>query len=195
MESKMKSTQIKIQEEKSVSNMTVPVSMERILIIGCGGAGKSTLSKQLGDAMNLPVYHLDKLWWKPGWVEESVEHFDAELAKILKQKQWIIDGNYNRTLPERLKYADAVIFLDYSSWLCLFRALKRIFRWRGQVRPDMGTGCPERLDLEFLRYIWTYNRDMRPRTEASLSAFSGPVIRLTHPCSLEEIRNLLNLPH
>ena len=91
MESKMKSTQIKIQEEKSVSNMTTPVSMERILIIGCGGAGKSTLSKQLGDAMNLPVYHLDKLWWKPGWVEESVEHFDAELAKILKRKQWIID--------------------------------------------------------------------------------------------------------
>ena len=168
--------------------------MKRILVIGCGGAGKSTLAKQLGETLSLPVHHLDKLWWKPGWVEESVERFDAELAKILKQDRWIIDGNYNRTLPERLKYADTVIFLDYSPWICLMRALKRIFRWHGRVRPDMGAGCPERLDLEFLRYIWTYNRRMRPRTEESLSGFSGRIIRLKHPGSLTEPRNLFNAP-
>ncbi len=178
METKMNSISTEIRTGKNLPDTITQSTMERILIIGCSGAGKSTLAKQLGEAMNLPVYHLDRLWWKPGWVEESVEHFDAELAKILKRKQWIIDGNYNRTLPERLKYADAVIFLDYSPFVCLYRALKRIFFWHGRVRPDMSAGCPERLDPEFLQYIWTYNRCMRPKTEASLQGFSGRIIRL-----------------
>ena len=185
METEMSFISTGIRKEKG----TVKPAMERILIIGCSGAGKTTLAKQLGETMHLPVYHLDKLWWKPGWVEESVEYFDAELAEILKRKRWIIDGNYNRTLPERLKYADTVVFLDYSTWRCLMRALKRIFLWHGRVRPDMSAGCPERLDLEFLRYIWTYNRCMRPKTEASLSGFTGRIIRLKHPSEAGAFRN------
>lgn len=156
--------------------------MKRILIIGCSGAGKTTLAKQLGTRLGLPVHHLDRLWWLPGWVTDSRENFDEKLAEILKTDKWIIDGDYSRTLPERLKYADTVIFLDFRRTLCLYRALKRILRFYGSVRPDMADGCPERLDGQFLRYVWNFNRDMRPRLEAALDGFSGELIRLKTPC-------------
>ena len=74
--------------------------MERIIIIGCGGAGKSTLARKLGEVLDLPVVHLDKLFWKPGWVETSREEFDALLAMELAKDKWIMDGNFNRTMPE-----------------------------------------------------------------------------------------------
>ncbi len=142
--------------------------MKRILIVGCGGAGKTTLSRALGEKLRIPVYHLDRYFWKPGWVEEPKEKFDAVLGELLRRDAWIMDGNYGRTFPERLKYADTVIFLRYSRRVCLCRILKRYLTYRGRTRPDLTEGCSERLNLEFLRYIWTYNRRMLPRMEAYL---------------------------
>lgn len=137
--------------------------MERILIIGCGGAGKSTLARQLGEKLNLPVVHLDKLFWKPGWVEESQDEFDRKLALELEKPRWIIDGNFNRTMPQRLEKCDTLIYLDFSRWTCLLGVVKRIVTTYGTVRPDMGEGCPERIDLEFLKWVWKYNKDKRQR--------------------------------
>lgn len=150
--------------------------MKRILIIGCCGAGKSTLALTLGRKLQLPVFHLDRLWWRSGWVETSADEFDAELAAILKQDCWVLDGNYNRTLPKRLAHADTVILLRYSRLRCLWRILKRWWVWRGRSRSEMPDGCPERLDGEFLRYVWNFNRDMLPRVEASLEAAPGCAI-------------------
>ena len=76
--------------------------MERIVIIGCGGSGKSTLARRLGELLNLPVVHLDKLYWHPGWVESTDEEFDAKLAAELEKPQWIMDGNFDRTMQMRL---------------------------------------------------------------------------------------------
>ena len=137
--------------------------MERILIIGCGGAGKSTLARQLGEKLNLPVVHLDKLFWKPGWVEESQEEFDRKLAQELGKPKWIMDGNFNRTMPQRLQKCNTVIYLDFSRWTCLLGVAKRVITTYGKVRPDMGEGCPERVDLEFLKWVWNYNKDKRQR--------------------------------
>ncbi len=137
--------------------------MERILIIGCGGAGKSTLARQLGEKLNLPVVHLDKLHWKPGWVEESQEEFDRKLALELEKPRWIIDGNFNRTMPQRLRKCDTIIYLDFSRWTCLMGVIKRVITTYGTVRPDMGEGCPEQFDLEFLRWVWNYNKNNRER--------------------------------
>ena len=135
--------------------------MERILIIGCGGAGKSTLARQLGENLDLPVVHLDRLFWKPGWVEESREEFDRKLAVELENPSWIIDGNFNRTMPQRLAKCDTIIYLDFSRLACLMGVIKRIITTFGKVRPDMGEGCPERFDLEFLQWVWNYNKDRR----------------------------------
>ena len=135
--------------------------MERIIIIGCGGAGKSTLARKLGEVLDLPVVHLDKLFWKPGWVETSHEEFDALLAQELAKDQWIMDGNFNRTMPERMKRCDTIIYLDFSRCACLLGVLKRVITTYGKVRPDMGEGCPERIDLEFLKWVWNFNKNKR----------------------------------
>ena len=135
--------------------------MERIIIIGCGGAGKSTLARKLGEVLDLPVVHLDKLFWKPNWVEKSNEEFDALLAQELAKDRWIMDGNFNRTMPERIKRCDTIIYLDFSRFACLMGVLKRIITTYGKVRPDMGEGCPERIDLEFLKWVWNFNKNKR----------------------------------
>lgn len=137
--------------------------MERILIIGCGGAGKSTLARTLGEKLGIPVVHLDKLFWKPGWVESSKEEIDEKIYAEMVKPQWIMDGNYNRTLPQRVQHCDTIIYLDFSRFACLMGVLKRIITTYGTVRPDMGEGCPERIDLEFLKWVWNYNRDKRER--------------------------------
>ena len=147
--------------------------MERILIIGCGGAGKSTLARQLGEKLNLPVVHLDKLFWKPGWVESAKEEIDAKIMEELCKPQWIMDGNYNRTLPRRLEYCDTVIYLDFSRFACLMGVAKRILTTYGTVRPDMGEGCPERIDFAFLKWIWNFNADRREEYYRLLNETGG----------------------
>ena len=137
--------------------------MERIVIIGCGGAGKSTLARQLGEKLDIPVVHLDKLFWKPGWVEVPKEEFDELHRQELSKDKWIMDGNFNRTMPERIARCDTVIYLDFSRLACLMGVIKRVLTTYGTVRPDMGEGCPERVDLEFLKWVWNYNKNKRER--------------------------------
>ena len=132
--------------------------MRRVLVIGCPGAGKSTLTRALAETLGLPAVYLDRLWWKSGWINRTRAEFDARLDAALAGDAWVMDGNYLRTLPRRL---------------CLFRALRRILRWRGRTRPDMAEGCPERLDPAFIRWIWDFHRTQRPRVLELLSAWKG----------------------
>lgn len=147
--------------------------MRRVLVLGCPGAGKSTLARSLGEALSLPVVHLDKLWWKSGWINRTEGEFDALLDAVLLGEEWVIDGNYLRTLPRRLERCDAVVLLDYPRRVCLFRALRRILTWRGRTRPDMAADCPERLDGEFVRWIWEFHRTQRPQVLELLDGWTG----------------------
>ena len=88
--------------------------MKKIMIIGCPGAGKSTLAKELAAITGLPLYHLDLIWHKPNKTTATREEFDKRLDEILKEDEWIIDGNYQRTLEKRLSFADTVILLNYK---------------------------------------------------------------------------------
>ena len=147
--------------------------MERIIIIGCGGAGKSTLARELGEKLDLPVVHLDKLFWKPGWVEMEKDAFDALLRIEIAKERWIMDGNFNRTMPERVKRCDTIIYLDFSRLACLMGVLKRVITTYGTVRPDMGDGCPERFDVEFLKWVWNFNKEKRERYYRMLNETEG----------------------
>ena len=137
--------------------------MERIIIIGCGGSGKSTLARQLGQKLEIPVVHLDKLFWRPGWVQISREEFDVLHEQALSEPRWIMDGNFNRTIQRRLERCDTVIYLDFSRTACLWGVFKRIITTYGVVRPDMGEGCPERFDWDFLKWVWNFNKDKRKK--------------------------------
>lgn len=137
--------------------------MERILIIGCSCSGKSRLARALGQKLGLPVVHLDQLWWERGWKNVTREEFDSRLAMALNMDRWIIDGNFSRTMPQRLQRCDTVIYLDFDRWECLLGLAQRLITSRGKVRPDMGPGCPERFDWEFVKWIWNFNRDNRSR--------------------------------
>lgn len=147
--------------------------MERILIIGCGGAGKSTLARKLGEILGLPVVHLDKLFWKPGWVESAKEEIDEKILREMEKPRWIMDGNYNRTLSQRIKHCDTVIYLDFSRLACLMGVVKRVVTTYGKSRPDMGEGCPERFDLEFLKWVWDFNRNKREEYYRLLNETEG----------------------
>jgi len=107
------------------------------------------------------VTHLDQLWWTGQWENVSREEFDARLEAALEAEKWIIDGNYSRTMPIRLRYCDAIIYLDYSRWQCLAGMAQRILTNRGKSRPDMGGNCPEKFDPEFIKFIWNFNKNNR----------------------------------
>lgn len=135
--------------------------MERILIIGCSGSGKSRLARELKEKLGLPVIHLDQLWLKEGWNHITREEFDSRLAMAMNMDRWIIDGNYSRTIPQRLPKCDTIIYLDFDRWECLLGVIQRVIRFHGKVRPDMAGGCPERFDWEFIKFVWNFNKNNR----------------------------------
>lgn len=159
--------------------------MNRVLVIGSPGAGKSTLSHELAARTGLPLFHLDRLFWLPGWVERDRDEGRAELAEVLAGGRWIIDGNYGSTMPMRVARADTVVWLDYPTGLCLARVFRRWWRYRGVARPDMTEGCPENLNLEFLLYVLNFRRAWQARNAAALDGFNGTVHRFTRPDQAE----------
>lgn len=159
--------------------------MLRVLIIGPCGAGKSTLAFRLADILCLPLYHMDKLGWQPGWVETPKADMLAALERILTTDQWIIEGNYGSSLRQRAAAADTIIQLDYPILLCLARAIKRVWNGRGKVRPDMAADCPERFDLAFIWYIMTWRWGPGPHTRHTIAGHAHKLIRFTRPAQLE----------
>ena len=142
----------------------------RVLVIGSGGAGKSTLSVRLGAALSLHVIHLDKLHWKPGWVASDKEAWRNGVRGLVEQAEWVMDGNYTGTLDLRIPAADVVVYMDFQPALCLWRVVKRRFMYRQGGRPDIAPGCPERLSFEFLKWIWTFRGHIRPKIMERLEA-------------------------
>ena len=136
--------------------------MERVIIIGCGGSGKWWVAKVLGAKTGLPVVHLDQIFWSPGnWNHLDRSEFDHLLKLELEKPQWILDGNYDRTLPMRLEKCDTVIWLDYSRVVCIFQWIKRVIINWGKARGDMAPGCNEWFDPEFAGWVWKFNKKNR----------------------------------
>lgn len=147
--------------------------MQRILIIGNAGSGKTTFAKKLADKLHLPLVHLDKLFWHGEWEHLDREAFDILLQAELEKPCWIIDGNFNRTIPHRLNYCDTVIFFDLPTVMCLTGITKRIFSNYGRSRSDMGGNCIERFDAQkwsLYQHVLTFNQQHRKKYYALLSA-------------------------
>ena len=165
------------------------LGMKRVAIIGSSGAGKSTLARSLGQKLKLPVIHLDAYYWQPGWRETDAKQWLETQQELVKGDRWIVDGTYGGSLDIRLAAADTIIWLDFNRYLCLSRVLKRYLQYPGKTRPDMAAGCPERLNLEFFKYVWDFPRLQRPKIQAKLNKYDREkqIIILQNP------RQVLNL--
>ncbi|MGN0838902.1 MAG: adenylate kinase [Pyramidobacter sp.] len=142
--------------------------MNRVIVIGCPGAGKSTFARRLRDKTGLPLYYLDMLWHRADRTTVSAEEFDGELEKILNGEKWIIDGNYLRTMPARLEACDTVFFLDYPLALCLESARARI----GTAREDL-PWVEQEFDEEFRQWILDFPETQLPEIRRLLQLY-GP---------------------
>ena len=142
--------------------------MKRVCVVGCSGAGKTTLAGEIAARTGLPYVSLDARYWHPGWVGAPEDEWYRTHADLIARDRWVIDGNFFTTLETRLAAADTAVFVDLPAWRCFLRVLRRSARWWGRTRPDMGPGCNERFDPEFLNYVWHFDRDFRPRLIAAM---------------------------
>lgn len=140
--------------------------MERVIVIGCPGAGKSTFARALHQATGLPLFYLDRIWHRPEKSTLSEQEFDAVLTELVQQPRWIIDGNYLRTMEIRLQRCDTVFLLDYPLELCLQGAAARI----GTAREDM-PWIETEFDPEFRQWIEDFPKAQLPRMYELLDSF------------------------
>jgi adenylate kinase family enzyme len=144
--------------------------MRRVLLIGPGGAGKSTLARCIAERLDLPLIHLDASYWRPGWVKTPDDEWRRTVEDLLRGEAWVMDGNFGGTLDLRLAACDTAILLDLPPLLCLWRVLRRRWRFRGRARPDMTEGCEEKSDAEFLHWILSWRWRRRPAILAKFAA-------------------------
>lgn len=155
--------------------------MKRVLVIGCPGAGKSTFSRRLSAITGLPIHYLDMIWHKPDRTTVSREEFDEQLEMILTTDRWIIDGNYHRTLPQRLYECDTVFYFDLPVDVCLSGAIARL----GQPREDM-PWIETELDEEFRQWIVDFPTCQAPVIDLLLDLFNGHLYRFTSRAEADE---------
>lgn len=170
--------------------------MRKVLVIGAGGAGKSTFARRLGKLLNLEVIHLDALYWHAGWVETPKGVWAERVAELVQREAWIMGGNYSGTFDIRLRACDAVVFLDMPRLVCLWRVLKRLLIYRNRSRPDMAAGCDEKFNLEFLLWVWNYPKRTRPKIIAWMreNAGSKKVVWLRSPAEAQSYLADINKP-
>ena len=132
--------------------------MKKVIVIGCPGSGKSTVSRELHNKTGIPLYHLDMMYWNADKTMVENRLFLERLSAVLEKNEWIIDGNYGSTMELRMAACDTVIFLDYPLDICLDGIRER----RGKPRSDMPWIETEE-DAEFIEFIKNYNEQQKPK--------------------------------
>ena len=152
----------------------------RIVIIGYSGCGKSTLARQLSQKYNVPVLHLDSIHWLPNWVENNLDDENYLVSDFLdKNQSWVIDGNYSKVqYHRRLELADKIICLELNRFICFWRVFKRYIKHYGKTRADMGEGCNEKLDWEFIRWVLHDGRNRSEKYKKIAELYPDKVIRV-----------------
>lgn len=167
----------------------------RILIVGSPGVGKTTFARQLKEKLKLPLYHLDDMYWQKNWQRPTYEQWTKRLDELLEGSKWIIDGNYFDTFEKRLSRSDHVIYLDFSTALCLYRAskraLKRVFYSKDSLPEAMkNDSCYEpslTFNLKFLLLIALFKMKYRPKMMNLLQRYKVSYIVLKNPQEAEAV--------
>ena len=153
----------------------------RVAIIGSGGAGKSTFARALATKLDIPVVHLDAMFWHPGWVETPQDEWRSHQEDIVRDPSWIIDGTHAPTLDVRLRAADTIVILDLNRYICTWRIVKRRIHYRRRARSDRAAGCFEHLNAAYVGWVWHYRSRSRPEALAAIAKYAphADVVRLT----------------
>ena len=169
----------------------------RILILGPSGSGKSTTGRRIGRILGIPTVHLDIHYWKSNWVKTPKDEWSDKVKELIASKTWVMDGNYTSTLKMRAEAADTLIFLDMTRRLSYFRVITRYLRNRGKTRPDVTEGCPEKIDMDLLRWIWVYPRTRKPVILKYLENLRGSknVYILHNQSDIEKFLNALRMKY
>jgi adenylate kinase family enzyme len=169
--------------------------MKRVLVIGSGGAGKTTFANRLGEILKIEVIHLDSFYWKTGWIETPKDIWIDTVKELIQGESWIMDGNYTGSLDLRLAACDTVIFLNISRLSCIWRVIKRKIIYNNKNRPELANGCNEQLRVEFIKWIWSYPDEVRPKILKKLEKVSDnkKIIHLNNDIEVEDFINRTSL--
>jgi adenylate kinase family enzyme len=159
------------------------------MVIGSGGAGKSTFAQKLATRTGLPLIHLDRHFWKPGWVPTPHAEWVECVQHLSNGDSWIMDGNYGGSLSIRMQRCDAIVFFDVPRLVCLRGIFQRWLVSQFRQRPDLPDGCPEQLNATFARWVWDYPRNSRPRIVAAMENANpdAEILIVTHRAQAREI--------
>ena len=155
--------------------------MRRIIVVGSQGSGKTSLSRNLGRKLGLPVIHLDVLYWRPSWKASDTASFRLRVADAIASDEWIVDGSFSGLAFDlTLARAELLVVIDRPRWLCQWRILRRSAFDRDTARPDLPEGCPEQFDWKLMREAWRYDTERAPVIEVERVSYGAnvPVVRL-----------------
>ncbi|MFC4008994.1 topology modulation protein [Nonomuraea purpurea] len=144
--------------------------MDRVVVVGAGGSGKSYVARELGRILAAPVTHLDALYYDEAWNPLPPEEFEAAQRELVAGSRWIMDGNYNSTLETRLRACDTVVMMDVSTWTAMRGLLSRQARHGAGQHPS---GVYNRINSDVIAYVLGYRRRMRPRVLAKIREFAA----------------------
>lgn len=167
----------------------------RIEVIGCSGGGKSTLARKLADLLHLEFIGLDGLMFLPGWVQRPLEERVDLVEAAIARPRRVVDGNWTSSAVDRFAHSDLVIWIDLPRRLCLWRVFRRWASYAGRNRPELPEGCPEKIDLEFLHYIWTFNRIRAPKLAGAIEGRGVPVLRLKSKAEVAALLSAVEAGH
>lgn len=168
----------------------------KIAIIGYSGSGKSTLARKLAEQYDIPVLHFDTVQFLPGWEVRPDEEKEAMTQTFLDiHDSWVIDGNYSKlSFERRMEEADVIIMLLFNRWNCLYRVTRRYLRYKDSTRPDMGEGCNEKLDLEFVKWVLWNGRakSARERYKGVISRYPEKTVVIRNQRQLDGVQVRIN---
>lgn len=128
--------------------------MNKILVLGNAGAGKSFFTKKLADKLNYDYIHLDTIVYQKSWDHPHFEEMEEYIKKTINREKWIIDGNFLNNAPQRFVQCDTIFFLDINRFTCFFSAIFRAFRYKGKTRESRNENCDEKITMSYLKWIF-----------------------------------------
>lgn len=177
--------------------VAILASARRILVIGVSGGGKSTLSQKIAERLSLTYISFDRdIFWMPGWKERPRTEQREIIVEMVAKERWIMDGSNPSSFDLRLPRADLIIWMRISRLVCIWSVLKRWIKFFGRTRPEMAPGCMEKIDWEFVRFIWTYDQKFAPRFMAGIATHGPevPILQLKSRRQARELLDLLDIP-